>query len=49
MYALNRKVQIRCNKDEVNYWSWCTFTGSVFDQPCNPGKSLKAGTTITVS
>jgi hypothetical protein len=48
MYALDRKLQVRYNKNEVKYWSWCTFVGSVFDQPCNPDKPLKAGATITV-
>ena len=48
MYALDRKLQVRYNKDEVKYWKWCTFVGSVFDQPCNPDRPLKAGATITV-
>jgi hypothetical protein len=48
MYALDRKLQVRYNKDEVKYWSWCTFVGSVFDQPCNPDRPLKAGATISV-
>ena len=48
MYALDRKLQGRYNKNEVKYWSWCTFVSSVFDQPCNPDKPLKAGATITV-
>jgi hypothetical protein len=47
-YALDRKLQVRYNKDEVKYWNWCTFVGSVFDQPCNPDKPLKAGATISV-
>jgi hypothetical protein len=48
MFALDRKLQVRYNKDEVKYWNWCAFVGSVFDQPCNPDKPLKAGVTITV-
>jgi hypothetical protein len=48
MYALDRKTQVRYNKEELKYWHWCTFVGSVFDQPCEPDKPLKASATITV-
>ncbi len=47
MFALDRRLQVRYNKGELKYWRWCTFVGSVFDQPCEPDKPLKASATIT--
>jgi hypothetical protein len=47
-YALDRKIRVRYNKDELENWRWCTYVGSVFDQQCEPDKPLKADATITV-